>query len=403
MKKRFFSHVCFIFFIAVFFVGGAISRLSGLTLDEFYLKRPDIPNNISKWSGNTDKIWILKEWIKITTERGEDYKTALKILLEIESGKPQVQPQNGFPPSETPSLPGSESQPSLPSETPNPQPTDSSNGETICGIGDGAIESAKQGAQRAKEHGLMNIIRIDYKSGIPAPADPADYKAFGDSFIATVKKLSGVCDLFIVGNEPTIEGNMTAQEYASAFLSVYRRKGEMPSGTKLLAAGPAGFSWDSREKRDFLSWLEDMASRLDEVDGFALHTYGDPTQGGADPRVANRRNNWPFDGGFMSFKEQIERVAKKWEGNKPIFITEFNTDVNGLKDAPNSKDNYQKGWINKAFEAVRNYNATRGALPPVKALCWFVDRADGPWGSFSLREIGDAREDMKKEFHNPAN
>jgi hypothetical protein len=49
-------------------------------LNDFFAHRPDIPENISKWSGNTDKVWILREWVKITTERNEDYQTAQRIL-----------------------------------------------------------------------------------------------------------------------------------------------------------------------------------------------------------------------------------------------------------------------------------------------------------------------------------
>lgn len=89
-----------------------ISSLAGPMedLDEFYSRRPDIPENISRWSGKTDKIWILREWIKITTERNDDFQTARTILGAIEkSPSPSAPPTGGKAPaqgSETPVPPG---------------------------------------------------------------------------------------------------------------------------------------------------------------------------------------------------------------------------------------------------------------------------------------------------------
>ena len=284
------------------------------------------------------------------------------------------------------------------------------NVEAIYGVSDlGARTHALDKATIAKNDGLINIIRIDYRSGQAVPLGPGDYDAWTDGFIDRVWDLSGAASIFIVGNEPTIEpgSGTSAVEYANAFNYLYARKGEMPGGTKLLAAGPAAFSWDQRGNRNFLDWLEDMSNRLTGVDGFALHTYGDPSISGcADPRQACSRNSWPFDGGFQSFRQQIDRLAKKWGGTKPIYITEFNTDVNGPGNYPDPGQNYQADWINKAFEAVRQYNANRGGKPSVVALAWFVDRDDsggGPWASFALRNLSNARADMREEFRNGAN
>ncbi len=55
-----------------------------VTLDEFAKKRPDIFELIPSWNSSfTDRAKVLKEWVKITTERGDDYKAALKILEEM--------------------------------------------------------------------------------------------------------------------------------------------------------------------------------------------------------------------------------------------------------------------------------------------------------------------------------
>jgi hypothetical protein len=284
------------------------------------------------------------------------------------------------------------------------------NVEAVYGVSDlGARTHALERATIAKNDGLINIIRIDYRSGQAVPLGSGEYDAWADGFIDRVWDFSGVASIFIVGNESTIEpsSGTSAAEYANAFNTLYGRKGEMPEGTKLLAAGPAAFSWDSRGNRNFLDWLEDMSNRLTGVDSFALHTYGDPSIAGcADPRQACSRNGWSFDGGFQSFRQQIDRVVKKWGGTKPIYITEFNTDVNGPGNYPDPSQNYPADWINKAFDAVRQYNANRGSKPSVVALAWFVDRDDsggGVWASFALRNLSNARADMGEEFRNSAN
>lgn len=588
---------------AILVLWGLTSLAGAVTLDEFFQQRPDIPDNISKWSGNHDKVWILREWIKITTERNEDYETARRILADLEKGTatppssptvpgpggsptapsgpsagaleklgvrvircgvdgphwrlvdiqwqdeqaaggrhhiyvetqdegggrqtgvevtffwadgeakartedkpapelganfPMVNAGNCYgarvsdglpsdrvegmglgtpeqpaftihtcflltfrkesrqaPPDETPPAPNPGNEPSdgftpppgspAPGDPPAPAPgsnddgaaappaasSDSESGnlagvhwysgdkdmigdrggwnvETVCGLDQGGqIDTAMQNARRAKEHGLTNIIRLDWRGGCPVPKDSAQFQEYGDRFIDLVKQFSGVARHFIVGNEPNIESFINAQRYAAAFTYIYNRKKEMPAGILLLACCSATFSPNVNAEGKFadgtyLDWMADMCSRISQVDGFAIHAYGDPTQGNADPRQPCNRNNWPFDGGFQSFRDQAKVIAKKWGDSKPLYITECNTDTNGL-DAPNPVDTYQSGWLLKAYEAVRAYNADRGGLPPVRALCWFVDRDDGQWASFSLRKIPKARDDMRAAFHDPAN
>ena len=160
------------------------------------------------------------------------------------------------------------------------------NVEAVYGVSDlGARTHALDKATIARNDGLINIIRIDYRGGQAVPLGSGEYDAWADGFIDRVWDFSGVAPIFIVGNEPTIEpsSGTGAAEYGNAFNYLYARKGEMPGGTELLAAGPAAFSWDSRGSRNFLDWLEDMSNQLTGVDGFALHTYGDPSISGDRP------------------------------------------------------------------------------------------------------------------------
>lgn len=253
-------------------------------------------------------------------------------------------------------------------------------------------------AERAKNDGLVNIIRIDYRNYQAVPRYSWEYDGWVTEFTNCVSELSDVSSRFIVGNEPNAEGGFSAQEYADAFDYLYTRK---PGGVSLLVAGPSGFSP--------VTWFGAMLNSTSAIDGMAIHSYGNPLdtdiEGNRcdDPRTACRRvADWPFDGGFQYFRDLINQVPSRYH-SKPVYITEFNTDVNGPDDWPNPSDNYQEDWINKAFDAVRAYNANRGSKPKIHALVWFVDRDDGGWASFALRDISQARADMACEFGSDAN
>jgi hypothetical protein len=270
------------------------------------------------------------------------------------------------------------------------------NVEVIFDVGwcDGDPRSDPGGAravsQIAKNDGLVNIIRVDYRQMVAVPPNPGDFGGWADGFIKCTRELNDLASLYVVGNEPNIEGDIDAAQYAAAFNYLYSRRGEMPAGTQLIATFNSPFTPPE--------WMNSMASSLTGVDGFAIHTGGIRT-GCQDPRQPCDYGGWPFDGAFRYYRAVIDNIPSKWWG-KPIYITEFNTYTGDKGSEP--QNNYIGDWINKAFEDVRNYNATRGSKPVVRALAWFVDRPQS-WPNFSLRNIGAARADMGEEFKNPAN
>jgi hypothetical protein len=82
-----------LFIFAIVLTLGASSSIIAApdlgAIESFFRVRPDIRDNIRKWSGQSDPEWILREWIKITTERGQDYQTAKKILAgKVSSSAP---------------------------------------------------------------------------------------------------------------------------------------------------------------------------------------------------------------------------------------------------------------------------------------------------------------------------
>jgi hypothetical protein len=261
-------------------------------------------------------------------------------------------------------------------------------------------EGVRAKAQRAKNDGLINIIRIDENNsihlGVPRTADAT----WANNYINCTKELSDLSSVYIVGNEPNIENGggapYTPQEYATAFNYLYGRKGEMPAGTELLAVFNSPFTPPQ--------WMHDMTVLLNGVDGFAIHTGGAHSPCSTDPRVACVFGGWSFDGGFRFYRNVIDSIDTRF-WSKPVYITEFNTFNGDAGSEP--ANNYPTDWINNAFIDVRNYNAARGTKPPIKALIWFMDESRSPWGSWALTnpdpDTARARVDMGEEFKNPAN
>jgi len=251
-------------------------------------------------------------------------------------------------------------------------------------------------ASTAKAHGLVNIIRVDYRQLLAVPTNPREYGSWAAGFINCTRELSDLASLFIVGNEPNIEdggrpeGDLRPEEYAAAFNYLHSRKGEMPVSTQLLATFNSPFTPPA--------WMLGMSSQLTGVDGFALHTGG-IRPNCTDPRLPCAYGGWSFDGAFRYYRDVVASIHTRW-WDRPVYITEFNTYTGDPGSEPQS--NYRADWINQAFEEIRSYNANRQGKPAVKALAWFVDRPQS-WPNFALRSIAAARVDMTEEFHDPEN
>jgi hypothetical protein len=267
-----------------------------------------------------------------------------------------------------------------------------------CIYDSGNAGPAITGAQKAKEDGLVNMIRISYRNGETVPRNSANHWGWANEFRSCIQTIGGNADYYIVGNEPPLadEGAITASQYVSAFNYLWNfLSSERAAGKKLLIAGPNAFGPNS------LNWLNYVAAYVTDASGISIHTYGDPNECWDPQDPCNYHPEWWFDSGFQYFRDQLNQLGSRWD-NKPVFITEINTDRNGLNEYPNPIHNYRDNWINDAMAAVRTYNNS-SEYPKIFAVCWFVDRADSPWGEFALRNIPVARNDMRDAFHNPAN
>ncbi|HET8659478.1 MAG TPA: hypothetical protein VFM55_10825 [Micromonosporaceae bacterium] len=261
-------------------------------------------------------------------------------------------------------------------------------------------------AQNAKTDGLVNIIRLDYMADLAVPVNSWNYPAWKDSFKRCVNRFGDVASIFIVGNEPNLDCAaaacpITATQYANAFNSLFGSvKSEYP-WAELLAVGNSPFTPPI--------WMYKMTSQLTGTDGFAFHTGGlggsGDRQGCDDPRQPCPNRGTTYDMTFRHYRDVISQIDQRW-WSKPVYLTEFNTSTGEVGTEP--VNNYQTGWINKAFEEIRHYNANRNGRPEIKALIWFVDRID--WGKWSDRALTNtapktalARLDMMTEFGNAEN
>jgi len=275
-------------------------------------------------------------------------------------------------------------------------------------------------AQQAKNAGLVNIIRIDYGNGWAVPVNPLEYETWKNAFKNCIANFGDVASLYIVGNEPNLDCGpkdpagrclappITATQYANAFNYLFDRKVELLAGTELLAVANSPFTPPI--------WMYSMTSRLHGADGFAFHTGGSGTSGSrpgcVDPRQPCTAFNNRWDGTFRYYRDVISQLDQRW-WSKPVYLTEFNTFTGGPGTEP--INNYPPGWITKAFQEIRHYNANRNGRPEIKALIWFIDvdqlrsRASAPnnWWDWALSnpdpQTQQARADLAKEFSNPLN
>ena len=273
--------------------------------------------------------------------------------------------------------------------------------------------------EAARNYGLVNIVRLDWKKGHAVPIAEADYATWIERFTSAVNTLKDVATLFIVGNEPNKEKDISGSQYAAAFNRLY---GNRVDGTKYLAAGPA--LWyvidyeGPAQERDF-EWLRNVSNAIneDQLDGWALHTYGSPylrnAAGVASCDTATvdcpigTGSTLTGDGSFRRYHQFIEQIKEKW-ADKPVYFTETNTQGlanNTQTNDAKPSDSYVNTWIQSTYREIRNFNteknSTRSEWPRILCLCWFVDSDRDPnWADFALSDsskerLQQARADFK--------
>lgn len=276
----------------------------------------------------------------------------------------------------------------------------------------GAVNDALTHCTNARNYGLVNMVRVDYQPNQAAPArtDP-HFSQWISNFNQAVQALIGVASIFIVGNEPNLEGCLSTGDYAYAYSQLHANKA--PGLTySVLLAGPAPWSTLCGQPgaQTDLDWFQTLTadSQLTAVDGFALHTYESVDYGCTNPTQPCTPNGPCVGGdcGFRRYRDYLLRIAAPWVG-QPVYLTEFNTHGFG-NTGPNTdvpQNNYQAGIIQNAYQEVNNYNtatnSSRSSNPRVLNLCWFVDdsRGNSTWVQYALSntaqpKLAQARSDF---------
>jgi hypothetical protein len=234
--------------------------------------------------------------------------------------------------------------------------------------------------------GLTPIIRFDEGAGQAVPVDEDAIQRWVDRFSTYIENHRNV-NLFIVGNEPFLEGRITDAQYAQAYVELWREVHLNEDGTRdeefddvlLLVAGDAAHvpnvdTWLTRVSNLIIGAGLDGNGQPDgsiDVDGYAIHAYGFGTEYellNADeieerngiqfnaeedsiyvaPQLRNLAENlalcpspespenacdgigtgWPGNqDGFLSYREQLDNLPTEPIDfrSKPVFITEINT------------------------------------------------------------------------------
>ena len=306
------------------------------------------------------------------------------------------------------------------------------NVETVIGVTkDNAyhrtlVEQTYRDCVAARNYGLVNIVRIDWKEGYAVPTVEAEYDDWITNFTNAVNILKDVATIFVVGNEPTLEPpgdphrGITSRQYADAFNSLYGDSNKV-ADVMYLAAGPAAFSQSTpmgHASEIDIPWLRSASSKIKGLDGWALHTYGSPylnnAAGGALCDTATVKcslpssSTLPGDASFRRYEDYIEEIKTKWPG-KPVYITETNTQgfvADQQTNLGKPSTSYVTEWIQTTYEEIRRFNnehnSDRSEWPRILCLCWFVDsyRGNTAWMDFALSnrdedKLVQARKDFK--------
>jgi len=164
--------------------------------------------------------------------------------------------------------------------------------------------------------------------------------------------------------------HITPQLYAQAFNLAYQRiKAVLPNAIVVPGAvdpyntwpWPLLGGWRVRP----LDYFREMLDGIEELDGFALHTY---THGPVVEYITHRKvfTDPPLDPGtphehyydFQAYRTFLEAIPEKWR-NRPVYITETNHwVVNPDGSGPVGWVNRNTGWVRAAYEEIHRWNST---------------------------------------------
>ncbi len=228
------------------------------------------------------------------------------------------------------------------------------------------------------------ITRIDYNWGetVPAPTTMSA-AAWATSVVGVVNTLRSSCHLWIIGNEPNLQGEgngwpgnqVTPAGYANIYRTVrsaiHGSAGASPAGPhRVLIAPPSpggiisGVRWMSGT-----DWLGQVLDNIPaaEVDGFAIHSYLGS--------VGEFRN------GYVG---QLNVMDAKGHADKPVYITEWNRYTT---PGSASEEAISAQLCRDAFADVAAWNADP-CHHNIVSMSWFVydsnQQGGGQWDGYAI-------------------
>lgn len=265
----------------------------------------------------------------------------------------------------------------------------------------------RQMLQNARNDGFVPILRLNWEPGHTVPANNDWVSRFDYAWKCKecVQACGDLCNIWIIGNEMNAswEGAIPAQWYLWCFNQYdtnncyYQIHSVQPNAVVLMGAvapwnpdtnatGPYNTTYE--KWKNYFYYLVNNAGT--DVDGFAIHAYGgrqngQPGDTGYDPDPRDDCNapytvstqtvdvSW----GFNPFRYFADEVATKYGDNKPVFITETNTNATAVPST-----SYRAGWMQAAYEAIDTYNKNR--FQKIRCLAWFTYDPYGAWTDYAL-------------------
>jgi DUF5010 C-terminal domain/Fibronectin type III domain len=230
----------------------------------------------------------------------------------------------------------------------------------------------------AYNQGFTIIVRIDYASCQVVPAD-GDWNArfyFGERCKDIATQLKPYCRIWVIGNEmqalycpyqPTKEWYTTV--FGGDSNGVYDKIHIAQSDAIVCFGGLGGWPGYLSETGSGVTYLDYFCKNIaGKVDGFAIHSYNGPANqvlGGSldDPRTSDM-------GSFGAYKVMCDVIYTTFQHTKKIYITEWNSYWWIANNAPYSETSYEAGNIQKAYEAIDQWN--RSSDLKINALCWYA-------------------------------
>ena len=270
-------------------------------------------------------------------------------------------------------------------------------------------------------YGVIVRLNNGYEPNGTLPAR-TKYTDFARACARYVQNSQG-CHVWIIGNEqnnvrehPGGAGNpaehITPQLFAEAFnLARQRIKAVQPEAIVVPGAvDPYNtYPWarlGNRRNRP-LEYFKEMLSRIDDLDGIALHTYTHWLDASLITRPTVFQDPFLQPGtlhehyyDFQAYRSFAEAIPEKWR-DRPIYITESNHWL-ALEHRPrNSHEegrigwvDKDKGWVQAAYKEINRWNNTPHAQ---QIHCLLLYRWTGD--EWAIKHRGEIQKDFKQALN----